>query len=459
MVLSSRRGPRALLAALAAAAALAGCNQSLFDNHPGGGGSGSGSDAGTDGTMVPTSCPDVCLGDAAADFDGSATGKTGVWRYFEDQGRAWRAMTISGSTMKGQIDAANQITSCKANNAPACAALNGALLVSSGAASQVDPAIEFVTPPDKPPQVIQLSLRAYLASGTGQTIRLYRNSREDLLFTGPLTATTPVEHSVMVDALPGDRFLVAISGGTAASDVGLQLYVNATGQAFPTSCQLALSFDTTANGFAPDACSAFTFSHQVQGPPPTTVPVVLGAAPFMEQNTGAMVAQGGFLQRDGTAPMNALDWSHDVTVQLWAQPTMVDKLTSMDAYLFSDFDPDTCGGVDLSVGAEGGSVPHLNLSGCLDPGSPSPTTGMIMPSPAFPADGGWHFFRTVRTAAGYDLCIDGTYVASLPVQPVQSGSIASHNSPTLGKQYSASNALFVGGFDDVRVFTGALPCK
>ncbi len=61
------------LCALLAAAGVAGCGESLFDAHgKRDGGSGPGDDGGgTDGpdADVPDTCPDECLGDAAADFD------------------------------------------------------------------------------------------------------------------------------------------------------------------------------------------------------------------------------------------------------------------------------------------------------------------------------------------------------------------------------------------------------
>lgn len=455
MVLTARRGLGiALLAALAAAAVA--CNHSLFDNRPGGG-TGSGSDAGSDGPGVPATCPAGCLGDAAADFDGSDTGATHVWRYLEDQGRSWKAMTLSGSTMVGQIDPANRITTCKTrNDAPACAALPDALLMSSGT-SPIDPAIEFTTPRDMPPQGIQLILHAYLASGADQTIRIYRNSREDLLFTSPLIATNRVDQAVVVDALPGDRFLVAISGTEAASEVGLQFYVNATGDPFPRSCQLALSFtgvDTATTTTVQDPCSKYTFTSLVftaQPPVPTTMPTPFmpGPGPYPEQKPGVSVGQGMFLRRDGPSPMNALDWSHDITVQLWAQPTM---LGTIDSFLYADFDVDSCGGVALSVRATGGD-PRITLHGCTDP----VTKAEADVTPAFPMDSGWHFVRVVRSAAGFDLCIDGTHVASLPVQP---GAVLSTNPPVLGKPVvDDEGASYIGGFDDVRAFAGALPCR
>ncbi|HEX3481233.1 MAG TPA: LamG-like jellyroll fold domain-containing protein [Kofleriaceae bacterium] len=452
MVLTRRGLVVALLAALSAAA----CNHSLFDNRPGGT-PGSGGDAGSDGP-VPASCPDGCLGDAAANFDGSDTGTTHVWRYLEDQGRSWKAMTLSNSVMVGLIDSANQITTCTIRNeAPACVGLPDALLMSSGASS-VDPAIEF-TAPMTMPQVLQLSLHAYLASGTGQTIRIYRNSRDDLLFTSPLAAKTPVEQAIVVDALPGDRFLVAISGTEAASQVALQFYVNATGQRFPTSCQLALSFTgvTTTTTTVQDPCSQYTFtSFAFTAPPPAEsfapTPTVPGTGPYPEQMPGISVGEGRFLQRDGPAPLNALDWSHDLTVQLWAQPTMLGQLGT-DSFLFSDFDIDTCGGIELSVRAAGGMNPRITLHGCADPVKMTDTTI----TPAFPLDSAWHFIRVVRNAAEFDLCIDGLYVANLPVQP---GAIASNNPPALGKPVAFDEgAEYIGGFDDVRVFTGALPCR
>lgn len=461
MVLTARGGLGiALLAALAAAA----CDHSLFDNRPGGGSAGSGSDAGSDGPGVPTACPDGCLGDAAADFDGSDTGTTHVWRYLEDQGRAWKAMTLSGSTMVGQTDPTNRIATCRTrSDAPACAALPGALLMSSGgAASPIDPAIEFTTPRTLPPQVIQLVLRAYLPSGPDQTIRIYRNSREDLLFTSPLTATNRVDRAVVVDALRGDRFLVAISGAEAASEVGLQLYVNATGQPFPSSCQLALSFtgvNVMTSTTVQDPCSKYTFtSNAFTAPPPAqtfaATPFVPGPGPYPEQTPGVVVGQGGFLLRDGPAPMTALDWSHDLTVQLWAQPTMLAQLNTA-SFLFADFDIDACGGVELSVRAPNGADPRITLRGCTDPVTMADTT--ITPAPAFPLDSAWHFVRVVRNAAGFDLCIDGTYVASLPVKP---GAVASNNPPSLGKPVVYDEgASYIGGFDDVRAFTGALPCR
>src|SRR5262245_15536716 len=90
----------ALLALLAAA-----CGQSLFDangNVDGGGGDG----------PAAIACPAPCLGDAAADFDGTPEGAGARWRYLDDRrDRSWAAMSPSGSGLAG-ANPANAITTC-----------------------------------------------------------------------------------------------------------------------------------------------------------------------------------------------------------------------------------------------------------------------------------------------------------------------------------------------------------
>src|SRR5262249_32798137 len=157
-------------------------------------------------------------------------------RYLDDhRDRTWAAMTPSSTKMTG-ADAANHITTCAANPAAAaCAMLPDALLVSSsGATTAADPAIEFTAPTQ---QVIQLSVKAFMASGTDQAIGLYRNGRPDSLFTGVATAGTLVEQTITVDALAKDRFLVAMAPtGAGASDVAIQFIASSAGMLFPQAC-------------------------------------------------------------------------------------------------------------------------------------------------------------------------------------------------------------------------------
>ncbi|HEV7555144.1 MAG TPA: hypothetical protein VGO00_06820, partial [Kofleriaceae bacterium] len=181
-----------------------GCSQSLFDSH---GTTGSGSSG--DDAAVPATCQAPCVGDAAADFDGTAAGTTGNWRYLDDhRDRTWTAMTPAADAMTG-ADPANAITTCTAQpDAPVCQLLPGALLVSSsGSTSPADPAVELTV---ATAQVVQVSVLARVPDGEPpQQIRLYRNSREDVLFTGIAAPGSTLENAITLDALAGDRFLVA----------------------------------------------------------------------------------------------------------------------------------------------------------------------------------------------------------------------------------------------------------
>jgi concanavalin A-like lectin/glucanase superfamily protein len=107
--------------------------------------------------------------------------------------------------------------------------------------------------------------------------------------------------------------------------------------------------------------------------------------------------------------------------------------------------------MELSVRALG-TDGILMLRGCTDPVT-NPDTMLSAP---FPRDGAWHFVRAVHRAAELDVCIDGVHVVSLPVQ----ATTMSNNPPVLGKPVvDDEGAVYVGGFDDVRAFTGALPCR
>ncbi|HMG56644.1 MAG TPA: LamG-like jellyroll fold domain-containing protein [Kofleriaceae bacterium] len=442
MVLIRRGG------ALAAVALAAACNQSLFDNHTGGGGGGGGGDDTVPdggGSGVPTSCPETCLGDAAANFDGSPHGSTGRWRYLEDQSAfGWIAMTGGATGLAGQ-DVDNRVAPCRGNeDLPSCRALPGALVISASGASDVDPALEFTAPAT---QVIQLSLRAYLASGTDQTIRIYRNSRVDLLYAAPLTATNLVEHTLVVDAIMGDRFLVAISGALAASNVALQLYVNATGDQFPAQCQLAMPYPSLDPTKVSDPCggSSFTYyayntiSHAATA---TAVPRLPG--PFSELAQAIDVTQSHFLSRD---PSHVVDWTHDTTLQFWLR---LRTAGAPQAIVVNDLDPDQCSGVELSVFPLG--TPQLQLQACVNPA----TTAFDFKTTPFPASVAWHFIRLVRTTDRYELCIDAAHAFTLPALP---DAMPTVNAIDIGKAGTAPSDTFLDGqIDDLRVFSAALPC-
>lgn len=419
------------------ALALAGCSESLFGAHHGGhpDAAAPGSDA------VPNACTAPCVADAGAEFDGTAGGMRGHWRYLDDDRspqRTWETMTVGNGEMIG--DGSNRITSCATHpDAAACAMLHDALLVSStGATSSSDPAIEFKAPTG---QVLQLSLHAFLPAGDDQTIRLYRNSREDVLFTGIASAGTPVASEVTVDALPGDRFLVAVAPtGNGATGVGLQLFITDAEKAFPSTCQLALRFDEAPSGNSvTDAlCAQTAFSHLASAG--TLTPLTLGPAPFTELGSSGIVGSTTYLH---DFERRSLDYSQDVTVQLWINLTSF--VSAGPASVFSDLDA-AGAGLQLAIvpGASNTVVATTRT-----------TTSTVVAMGPYPPLGAWHFLRAVRTAASLRVCVDGILAKNLDATPIMA---AAPHMPDLGKDLPANPASLDASIDDVRVITGALPC-
>jgi len=442
-VVLTRRSVVLGAAVLAGAVVLAGCSESLFGAQHGGRAADA---AGSDGDSVPGACTAPCVADAGAEFDGTAGGMRGHWRYLDDDRspqRTWAVMAVGDGEMIG-VDS-NRITSCATHpDAAACAVLPGALLVSStGATSHGDPAIEFKAPTG---QVLQLSLRAFLPAGDDQTIRLYRNSREDALFTGTASAGTTLADEVTVDALPGDRFLVAIApAGNGAADVGLQLFISAADQAFPSTCQLALRFDDlpVGNSVTDVLCLQGAFTHTASTG--TSTPLMLAPAPFSQLGSSGIVPSTTYLH--DFASSKFLDYSRDVTVQLWVN--LASFVNAGRASVFSDLAA-AGAGIELAVLP---GAPNMVATATRTTAST-----LVQATGPYPPLGAWHFLRVVRTAADLRVCVDGALAANLDAPPVMA---AAQHLPDLGKdlQATANQASLDGNVDDVRVITGALPCN
>jgi hypothetical protein len=409
------------------------CGESLFDDH--------GSTDG--GGVVPSTCPETCLADAAADFDGTAGGIGMHWQYLDDnRDRTWTEMDPFMGLLIG-IDPANTITSCTLNPLPAtCIDLPGGLLVSTaGATSMADPSISYTAPTS---QIIQLSLRIRVPGGaSAHDVRLYRNSREDVLFTGSATPGIMLEAAVTVDALAGDRFLLAIAPTEmGAANIGVQFFVNATGAAFPARCQMAIPFTAATGNTVDNLCGAdATNTNETSG----AIPPVLAAGPFAELGQGADITPTNYYEAAGV-----LDRSGDTTVQLWVRlDALVDTYA---AWPFSDLDLDAGGGLGIAIYEQSGR--KIEISTCTS-GTP---LELAADAAAYPADTAWHFIRAVHTKGNVKLCVDGKQVTSIPVA---AGKLASTYHPYIGKNvvWTPSGAFFDGGIDDVRVFSEALPCN
>jgi hypothetical protein len=435
MVLTRRT---VVVPALVAFAMNGGCKQSLFDSNTGGGGPDGG--GGGDGS-VASSCPATCLADAAADF-GKAS-----WRYLEDlRIRSWTPLTAVDDVYVGS-DANNRITTCAANaSAAACSALPGALLVSTaGAQSTADPAVSYTATENG---VIQLTVRAHVPAGAmSHDVRLYRNSREDSLFTAAAAAGVTLERAITVDALKDDRFYVALApkGEGATESIGLHVYINATEDSFPKSCKLALAFSAASGTTIANACgAAFTYYDYNQTPAQTPT---LTAGPYAELGMAADIPMDHYYRGADVLVRDA-----DTTTQLWVRHDAF--VSTYNALVFSDLDLDATGGVGIYILNQ--ASPRLYVETCT---FATQTELMFAKGDgAFPDDHAWHFIRVVHTNGMVQICLDGVRIASYPLP---AGKMQSTYRPYVGKNviWTPSGAFFDGAVDDVRVLGGALPCE
>ena len=438
------------LLACIALMATAACNQSLFEHGSTAGDDTSPGDGGAD-SSVPATCQAPCVADAAADFDGTATGSTHRWRYLDDtRQRAWTPM-VAGTPMAGTE--ANAITTCAAKgSAAACAHLPGALLVtSSGASSTADPAIEITAPANK---VLQLAIRVHVpAGGKPQEVRLYRAAREDRLFTGTAMPGTTLDAAITVDAFAGDRFLLALAPtamGTA--DVGVQMFVSETGEAFPRNCQLGLTFEppTAIGSSLRNECNTTPVtSWNDQPATEVMVPPAFAAGPFPESGMAGDFIEGKRLDTQVVA-----DRTGDHTAQFWFK--LDQYVASSAAVVLSDMDLDDGdpGGVAMDV-FEFGGVNSFEALTCTS-GTPTEYT---QGKSDYPAVNEWHFIRVVQRGDTMTGCIDGVkkFEAAVPA-----GSAVSSYPLRIGRNsvWQPQASYLDGQVDDLRFFKGvALPCE
>ncbi|HSD89044.1 MAG TPA: LamG domain-containing protein [Kofleriaceae bacterium] len=420
---------------LLAAMLLAGCKQSLFDSHNGDDGTaidGNGSGSG-DGSVQST-CGAMCLGDAAADFG------TAKWQYFDDhRDRSWAPMTAMGSTTFVGADPANKIMQG-----------SGSLLVStSGMTSGADPAIAWTS---SSKQVIKLSLRVTIPAGAAdQTVWLYRNAREDVLFSQAGTAGNTVETSITVDAFVGDRFLLAVAPtSTGATDVSVQFFVNGTGMAFPHECLMGMQFTGPAptTPMMENVCGAAFISRLYDSTSGTVTDVAptYTAGPFPELGMAGDIALDHYYK--GADVLNRMG---DSTTQFWMRE---DAYGTENAVIFSDVDLDATGGLEvyrlMADGRLGAQTCTLATMTTLD---------FAYAAGPYPApDTGWHFVRVVHTNGSVKICVDGTRTASYVLA---AGKMQSTYPPSIGKNviWTPAGAYYDGAIDDVRVLSTALPCN
>jgi concanavalin A-like lectin/glucanase superfamily protein len=432
-----------LLRALVVLLAVSGCSESLFGtNGNPDGGSSSGSDSG-DAAPVPDTCSAPCLADATANFDGTVDGTNDRWSYFDDnRDRTWTAMTPVAGAMIGAVN--NRIERCADKpSATACTGLPGALLVtSSGTSSKADPALVYTS---LDAHVIQLVLHVNIPSDSvAHRVRLYRNSREDVLFTTTTAPGATAANTITVDALAGDRFLVALEptgsqGGTAA----VTFFIIDANKTFPSACQLALTFadPTVGTTTVANLCGAgFTYLLDTQ----PTAPVLTPMGPYKEEANGLHFEHPYYL-----VGSQALDGG-DRTVQFWVQNQAP---TALSAWAFSDVDETTGRGLGIRFANPSMSNASIKLEAAVV-NATSPVTyafqGIDISSPL-----SWHFVRIIHAGGMVTFCLDGTQIKRAPLPtPAAPGRV-----PALGRNNLSSADDLSAEIDDVRIFSGTLPCN
>ncbi len=421
-----------------------GCQQSLFDSH------GKAKDSGSDIDALPAeTCPAPCLANSGGDFDGTPHGTTERWRYLDDhRDRTWADMSPVDNGFVG-ADPANTIHKCTPkSDAEACQALPGALLISTaGFTTPADPAIEFTAETN---QAIELRLSVHIpAEGFGQNVRIYRNSREDVLFTGPAAPGVTLRQTIALDALAGDRFLVAIAPPAMGQpDIGVQLHVVGANATFPTECQLAIPFATLSGGTTQNACSSGMLTAKHDSTPGTAAPT-LTQGPYIELGTAASIAQHNYYS--GVAALNR---PGDVTLDLWVKHTAVVS-PDVGAWIFSELNYQSTGvgGLFLFVYDSNGKLR-------ADAGTVQTAPGVIQYLEVkfdFPPNKGWHFVRlTHKTDGPIKVCVDGV-LQGMVTAP---GTLKPSKPPHIGQNAATAgnDAAFIGAVDDVRVLNTALPC-
>jgi len=420
-----------------------GCKQSLFDSH-GDDGTGDSGNGGGDGA-TPQSCPAPCVGDGGGDFDGTAMGSDGHWRYVEDaKNHTWAPMTAASGKLVGATPG-NEISSCKNNgSAPVCSQLPGALLVSTAGGTGPVSAVEWIAPTAR---VVQLQIAVRLPDGGAtQTVRLYRGSREDALFSATADPGVTVSKELTLAVLSGERIYITMDGD-AVTQAGVQLFIVGDMATFPSTCQIAVTFEAATGNTVDNLCGLDFTYHNYDAS--TDIPPTLTAGPYAEEGMAGSIQATKYFDA-----ANPLDRTGDFTIQYWVKfAGVVDTVTG--GWVFSDLDLNVGGGIGMVLYTDQ-MTNHLatEISSCTDASS---MLAFDTIDAQYPDDMGWHFVRITHSGTDVAFCLDGTKLGNKTF----THPLASTFAPYLGKNvvWTPSEPSFNGQIDDLRVVTQALPCN
>jgi len=437
----------ASLALLPAAA----CSQSPFSNQSGDDASVSEPNDASTATAdaaanTPDAGPTTCRADAVRNYDGSATGSTGGWRYLSDnRDRSWTPMTAGSalglSAFVGTGDPAPAVVDCRADpEATVCVDDATSLLLLPGA--DADAALEF-TIADTGAFTVSGDVRA-AAGGADQHLVIYRNTREDVLIERVFDADAVVQSfSVDVEAIAGDRLLLTVFPDSGvAVPVGVHLFVSESVGAFPRACGLTVRFEDVSAPLFTEDCGRVTYTGKIENVGTDLAAPALVSSVIPELGQAIQLTRGEYLHPTAGAKM---DYSGDFTIQMWAR---IPEVYSTWQDLFADWSADSDNGIVVAV-----SSSFTLWASLLFP------VGQIAElSFSWPADGAWHFVRVVRRTSNetFRVCLDGTLKASLAFDGTLD--VSASERPFIARSVEYSPPEFQGSLDDVRMFARAYPC-
>lgn len=454
------------VAAAALALAAAACSQSLFDsngeNDAGRPGNDTGTNPNPDASPDPPDaapvavCPEPCVGDAFAEFSSDQGGTTGQWSYLHDigsaNGAAYEELGFSqwnGLDGWSAGDAGPAIVSCQDRSEPSCSGVGDFLLLVPNPADGQRPAISFRLPETS---TYRVSGAVRIADGEATDVPVQltvsRAGRHDAISAREIrTSPTEIALDAQFPGLVGEEIMVSVGTEVEAPPIALRFFVTRVDDgpaAFPGTCQIAARFD--GEKALVDECQGAEILNLNDGISKDPGVPVAGPGPSPRLGNGRDFGGEGQFLVMGNSPMN---YDGDFTVQFWAK--IQEPLASFGVALYADWDSL----VDRGLAYFMDEVDFVQVCR-LDPDSPENIA--ICLDGTRPSDGEWHFWRLVRSTADnrLRLCIDGVQ----NVQNTLPGNLplSSGLPPYIGRNVDYSPAYFIGSFDEIRVFSEALPC-
>ena len=415
---------------------------------------GAGLDAGPGDAGFPASpCPAPCLGDLYDDvIDGQNTpsGAAGFRFRADDRGALGIAASdLTWDSVDERWEHASVGTSVTRCEAGACPGQDPRSFVLASTTPEPAAFVEWIAP----------STGSYRVGGVARELGvaasrlvISREHRHDLVreLAVPTEAAAALEFDVTLSLIAGDVVRVLAERVAAGpSEVALALWVSGpTGGA--DTCQVAADFDDWS-GAASDAL-------QVQCPAAgvdVELSARIGAARPSETTSvsgefGSAIALASvdtsFARLRGLSGARA-DLSGDFTLQLWAR---LDDNSSLFNTFVSNVETEGgqryVGGVYLETGDFTNA--HVEFGASLSEPDDRRRTSTFQP------DGGWHFYRLVRSGSVLTLCVDGVDRGQ---RDVGAGDLGTARSFTLGR-FGGEPPQFDGALDEVRLYGGALPC-